>query len=252
MILLINDDGIHAPGLRALFSQLRERTGEPVIVVAPVAQQSGQAHSITLDRGLTISPHLEEHFFGFAVDGTPTDCLKLGLTVICPTRPKLVVSGINDGPNVGRSLFYSGTVAAAMEAAVEGQAAIAVSRERGATSYTDAARFTADFAGRCLGRRDLRGRVLNINLPASPREQWGPLNLVPHGLSGYEENYRPQRSGNRLTWRLAGTRIEHAHEAETDAHLLKDGRPTLSVLAPDYNSAKGLSKALTERLLAPL
>jgi len=250
MILLLNDDGIHAPGLRSLYHHLRAVCKTPVLAVAPAIQHSGQAHAITLDRGLTVSHHLEEGFFGFSIDGTPVDCLKLALKVLCPQAPRLVISGINDGPNIGRSLFYSGTVAAAMEGAIEGQVAIAVSRDRSDASWEHAAAFAAELAAVCLDRRELRGLVLNCNIPARPRAEWGELRLVRHGRSGFEERYRPSRArSGLLTWRLHGERVELDDEGETDAHALAAGHPTLTVLQPNYNV---LSDALPKRLLKRL
>ncbi|MFW5882587.1 MAG: 5'/3'-nucleotidase SurE [Planctomycetota bacterium] len=237
MILLINDDGIKAPGLRLLYQALRQHTRHPVLAVAPAAQHSGQAHAITLERGLNVDPVLESDFFGFSVDGTPVDCLKVALKVLCHTRPRLVVSGINAGPNVGRSLFYSGTVAAALEAAVEGQAALAVSQDVGETDLAAAADYAARFAHRCIGRRELVGSVLNLNLPAVGAETWGELRLVPHGMSGFDETYVPVRVGQRIALQLHGERVELEHEGETDAHALAAHHPTLSLLEPDFNAA---------------
>ncbi|MDA3962120.1 MAG: 5'/3'-nucleotidase SurE [Planctomycetota bacterium] len=238
MLLLINDDGIHAPGLRHLYRALRKETGMPVLAVAPSVQHSGQSHAITLDRGLTATPILEDDFFGFSVDGTPTDCVKLALKVLLPKEPRLVISGINDGPNVGRSLFYSGTVGAAIEAAIEGHPAIAISRDHGeGDDMAQAARYAAGIAKACLGRRELRGVVLNINIPAKLGDLETRPRLAHHGHSGFEETYRARRDQNgRLTWRLSGTRVERSNEGVTDAHLLRSGLPTLTVLHPDFNA----------------
>ncbi len=254
MILLVNDDGIKAPGLRVFAADLRRITGQAVLVVAPHQQCSGQSHAITLDRGLVIEPHLEEDFFGFSVDGTPTDCLKLALKVLCKTPPRLVISGINDGPNVGRSLFYSGTVAVAMEAAIEGQLAIAVSLDHGDTDRGDgvmaqASIYAARFVRQCLGVRRLGGMVLNLNLPGMPVRRWQPLAMVRHGLSGFDESYSAVQGGSHITWKLSGERVELDSEGDTDAHRLAAGHPTLSVLRPDCNAAEGvLGKRLAQRL----
>ena len=250
MILLVNDDGIHAPGLRQLYRELRSVTRQPVLAVAPTIQHSGQAHAITLDRGLTVTPVLDGDFFGFAIDGTPVDCLKLAIKVLAPEPPALVVSGINDGPNVGRSLFYSGTVGAAMEAAVEGFAAVAVSRDVDGGDFGPAATYAARLAKACLGRRELVGSVVNVNLPATLTDLDAPLAMVPHGRSGFEERYRPQRSRTgHLTWHLSGTRVELPDEGTTDAHLLAAGHPTLSLLKPNYNAP---GDHLPERILRRL
>lgn len=250
MILLVNDDGIQAQGLRVLYQALRERCHVPVLALAPSAQHSGQSHAITLDRGLSINAVHEDNFFGFTIDGTPCDCIKLGIKVLCQQKPLLVVSGINRGPNVGRSIFYSGTVGAALEAAVEGFPAISVSLDSGYDIYNDAAAFAADIAHACLRREELIGQVVNVNIPAMPAQHWQEPKLVEHGLSGFDEQYKAvSDSGDRITWFLEGTRVEHAWEDDTDAHALRDGHPTISFLKPNFNiSSQDSSKRLSKRL----
>jgi 5'-nucleotidase len=250
VILLVNDDGIDHPGLRALYAALRARTGMPVLAVVPSQQRSGLSHAITLDRGLSILPRLEEGFFGFAVDGTPTDCTKLGLAVVCPEPPKLVVSGINDGPNVGRSLFYSGTVGAAMEGAVEGYAGLAVNRDLGDGGFADAATLAAEVAAWMLAApAAFRGRVLNLNIPAGPRAQWRPMRIAAHGHSGFREGYKPVRDvRDHIAWRLAGEWVAAADDGDSDAHLLSAGHPVATVLQPELNGDQRLLQPLIERL----
>lgn len=245
MILLVNDDGINAPGMRSLYQALRRRCRMPVIALAPGSQHSGQSHAITLDRPLSVSMVHDGSFFGFTIDGTPCDCIKLGIKVLCPEEPLLIVSGVNNGPNVGRSLFYSGTVGAALEAAVEGFPAIAVSQDLDYDTFEDSARFAADLAHACMRQTELRGLVLNVNTPAAPRSAWQETEIVPHGLSGFEEQYQAIReAGDRISWRLRGTRMEHSHEERTDAHALRQGHPTISFLNPDFNmqSLNGLER----------
>jgi len=116
LILLTNDDGIYAPGLTALEDELRE-IGE-VCVVAPATEQSGVGHSITFLRPLVCKEIFDgERRRGWAVEGSPADCVKLGVFELCPRRPDLVVSGLNGGLNAGINVLYSGTVAAAIEGA---------------------------------------------------------------------------------------------------------------------------------------
>lgn len=240
VIILVNDDGIEAPGLRALYHALRSACKMPVLAVAPQVERSGVGHAITLQKGLRITPvwDASDDFFGFAVNGTPVDCCKLAIKVIAPERPRLVIAGINDGPNVGRSLFYSGTVGAAMEAAVEGYCAMAVSMDRSdQPAWKAAAELAVRIAKRALRQgKLLQGQVLNLNIPTHGPEHWRPMRLVPHGLSGFEERYAPQaQKDGSVRWVLDGTRIELEHEGETDAHALRAGHSTLSVLCPDYN-----------------
>src|SRR5438270_3486135 len=128
-ILLTNDDGVYAPGLRALRKQL-QKLGE-VTVVAPAGEQSAVGHSITLLTPLLVQEVLDEHDrpMGWAVEGRPADCVKLALLELLPEPPDLVVSGLNAGANAGINVLYSGTVAAAIEAAFFRITSIACSLE---------------------------------------------------------------------------------------------------------------------------
>jgi 5'-nucleotidase len=253
VILLINDDGIAAPGLRALYRALRRQCDRPVLAVAPATERSGQSHAITLDRHLNVTARHEDGFFGFAIDGTPTDCTKLALNVLCHTEPDLVVSGINDGPNVGRSLFYSGTVGAALEAAVMGLPAVAVSRNKGGEGFEDAADFAVGWIKRLLGKGGLRGHVLNINLPAGPASTWNEPRLAQHGHSGYKEIYQPVRdTKERIAWRLHGEWVASESDESTDAALLSAGHPVLTMLAPSLNARTDGIAAFLKQTHGPL
>jgi 5'-nucleotidase len=171
-ILLTNDDGIFAPGLAALYQELR-RQGE-VAVVAPESEQSAVGHAISLITPLRVERVcLDGGVKGWAVRGTPADCVKIALAELLPEPPELVISGINLGPNVGINVLYSGTVSAATEASILGVKGVAVSLN----TYRD-----ADFATAArLTRRLLQllpqwpewspEVCLNINLPALPEEQ---------------------------------------------------------------------------------
>ena len=263
MILLVNDDGIDAPGLRALYAALRSICGRPVLAVAPSHERSGQSHAITIDRALTATARMSGDFFGFAIDGTPVDCVKLAIARLCPTPPELVVSGINDGPNVGRSIFYSGTLGAAMEAAIAGLPALAASRARGAdevvdpagarlndprfpaeSRFADGAALTADLARKLLAAAPRPGRVVSLNIPAGPATGWRPLRLARHALGGFVETYAPQSTGDgRTQWVLDGawsTTASSAAEAD-DAALLSAGHPVVTTLRPDVNDDAGLA-----------
>ena len=125
-ILLTNDDGIHAAGLRYLYHALL-KAGHQVQVVAPLTEQSAVGHAVTLANPLRMNEIKESNFQGIAVNGTPADCIKFALSVIYAKAPDLVLSGINAGPNVGPDVMYSGTVAAATEAAHSGCRSMAMS-----------------------------------------------------------------------------------------------------------------------------
>src|SRR5215204_477714 len=153
LILLTNVDGIRAPGLVALYREL-VKLGE-VQVVAPETVQSATGHGITLDTPLlTDRVTVEGAFTGVAVDGRPADCVKLAVSKILPRMPDLVVSGMNSGANVGINVLYSGTIAAAVEAAFLGLPAIAVSlhlRNDVKTNYKRASEFALKAIRSILG-----------------------------------------------------------------------------------------------------
>jgi 5'-nucleotidase len=145
-VLLTNDDGIYAPGLEALYKQLAVR--HSVSVIAPDREQSAVGHGITLDEPLrTNRVFVNRAFQGYAVSGTPADCIKMGVLEILKSKPEMVISGINPGANVGVNVNYSGTVAAAKEAALYGILAIAASiHSREVQNYDEAAVFITELA----------------------------------------------------------------------------------------------------------
>ncbi len=160
-VLLTNDDGIHSPGIIALenaFSQLAE-----VTVVAPNREMSATSHSLTIHRPVRYE---EVGSHKFAVDGTPADCVLLALNYLLPAKPDLVVSGINKGPNLGRDIGYSGTVAAAIEAAYHDIPAFAISlATRTELRFEEAAQFAVSLASKMQNEPLAAGILLNVNVP---------------------------------------------------------------------------------------
>jgi len=160
-ILVTNDDGIDAPGIAALEHALAA-LGE-IYTVAPINEQSAASRRITLRRPFRYETRGKNRF---AVDGTPADCAMMALTHILEDPPDLVVSGINNGPNLGENVFYSGTVAAAAEGAKYGIPAIAMSvNQRVDIDYTQAANFAAELALKVLSQGLPAGIALNVNVP---------------------------------------------------------------------------------------
>ena len=164
-ILLTNDDGIYAKGLWALFERLSSR--HRVTVIAPDRERSGVGHGITLHAPLRANRvEVNGGHMGFAVNGTPVDCVRLGITEITTQAQDLVISGINPGRNVGAHIHYSGTVSAAREAALSGVPAISVSVcSRQVGDYGRAARFTASLARKVAENGLPFGTMLNVNIP---------------------------------------------------------------------------------------
>src|SRR5438552_11864462 len=168
-ILLTNDDGVYAPGLRALRAEL-QKLGE-VVVVAPATEQSAVGHSITLLTPLLVQEVLDEQsrFLGWAVEGRPADCVKLALLELLPEPPDLIVSGLNAGSNAGINVLYSGTVAAAIEGAFFQRTSIAVSLEYSRPKPLDFARAAELARGvieQILAREPPVGSLFNVNIPS--------------------------------------------------------------------------------------
>ena len=238
-ILLSNDDGIRAAGLRALAEALSD-LGR-VVVVAPDRERSAQSHAFTLDRPL----RCEEVEPGwFSVDGTPADCVYIGLLKICEERPNLVCTGINHGLNLGSDVFYSGTVAGAVEAALRDVPAIAMSydfrlgREAG---FKGAAKFAHALARAVLAEGLPPGTLLNVNVPANPvaaRYLWTRL-----GKRVYRDqvDQRADLRGRHYYW-IGGPAEKSADEPGSDCHALSAGVTTVTPLGLDLTHAGLLAK----------
>ncbi|MBI4230272.1 MAG: 5'/3'-nucleotidase SurE [Planctomycetes bacterium] len=243
--LLTNDDGIQSEGLWALAAALKPH-GE-VTVVAPLSEASATSQSITLARPLRILPYrnplgIEAH----AVDGTPADCVKLGLLRIVP-RATCVVAGINRGANVGGGVFYSGTVAAAREGRLAGREAAAVSLHV-IPGETPDFRPAASHAALVLARL-LRGGgervVWNLNYPA--RLVRTEVCVVPQDGNGLRERYDDAPGAGFV---LEGTWEERPPEARTDLAMIRSGRISLTPLTVDWTDRVALDAA-SEILFAP-
>lgn len=165
-ILLTNDDGIEAEGLAALYHELSHLA--EVIVVAPDGERSAFGHAITLSHPLRFKEVWENgHLFGYAVSGTPVDCVKLAIGVILSSKPDLVISGINLGLNTGVHVIYSGTVSAALEAVILGVPALAASCAlNGTMDFSSSAGFISNLAIQALEKGLPPHTILNVNMPS--------------------------------------------------------------------------------------
>jgi 5'-nucleotidase len=183
IILVTNDDGIAAPALKRLREELRP-LGR-VVTVAPDRDQSATSHSLTLHRPFRIH-RLEEDVY--SVDGTPTDCVVAACHGLLDELPGLVVSGINHGPNMGEDVFYSGTVAAAIEGTLQGAAAIASSLvTRELTDFVEPARFIGKVARQVLEHGLPPRRLLNVNMPHRPWSEVQGVRVTRLGSRVYQD-----------------------------------------------------------------
>ena len=186
-ILVTNDDGVDAPGLLAL-KQALEKIGQ-VTVFAPEHNWSAAGHTKTMHKPLRVNQvKLADGTLAYASSGAPSDCVALAVLGLLPRRPDLVVSGINQGANLGHDITYSGTVAAAMEGVISGIPAIAVSLDSyESQDFACAAEFAARLAAHVLARGLPPNTLLNVNVPAVPREEIAGVLVTRLGKRVYRD-----------------------------------------------------------------
>jgi 5'-nucleotidase len=234
-IVLTNDDGIQAPGLRALYHGL-VAAGHKVTVIAPLAEQSAVGHAITFALPVLVKEFNEQNFQGFGVHGTPVDCMKLGLTSLITDKPDLVLSGINAGANVGPDILYSGTVAAATEAAHMGYYSMALSFN---SFQLNELSEHAAFASRLIERfpwETLPPRcVLNLNFPNLPMSHTKELKICTQTDAVWRDWYEKGKDprGNTYWW-INGEIPEDAVHQDSDYALLNAGHITLTPLRFEF------------------
>ncbi|MBI3066574.1 MAG: 5'/3'-nucleotidase SurE [Deltaproteobacteria bacterium] len=233
IILLSNDDGIQSEGLTALDNALRSVAD--VYTVAPDRAQSSMSHALTLHRPLRVNELGPRRL---SVDGTPVDCVKLALTGLLPVRPDLVISGINKGPNLGDDIIYSGTVSAAIEGALLGLPAIAVSL----VTFKDFDfRAAADFIMHLLGQIQQREippkTLLNVNVPPIPKGEIKGWRLTRMGKRHYSENIveRVDPRGGKYYW-IGGDDLGFAQDDGTDGVAVQEGYVSVTPLQVDLTN----------------
>jgi 5'-nucleotidase len=236
-ILLTNDDGIYAPGLAAIERQLR-RLGE-VCVVAPTTEQSGVGHSITYLTPLIVKEVYDgDRRWGWMVEGSPADCVRVGISELCGWRPDLVVSGINSGLNVGINVLYSGTVAAAIEGAFFGITSVAVSLEFDEHDRFDpAARIARQIIEQILAQKSPEPQLYNLNIPIAALDSPAPVRTVPMDVVHYGERFEKRTDpwGRAYYW-ATGKPGPELGQQETDLTAIAKGSITLTPL--DYSMTK--------------
>lgn len=242
-ILLTNDDGIYAPGLAALERELR-RLGE-VVVVAPATEQSGVGHSITYLTPLIVKEvYNGDRRWGWTVEGSPADCVRIAIAELCPWRPDLVVSGINNGLNVGINVLYSGTVAAAIEGAFFRITSVAVSLEFDEHAQFDkAACLARQVIQQVLENKRPEPQLYNLNIPTAALEGTPQVRIVPMDVTQYGERFEKRLDpwGRAYYWATGGP-PPPLGEHETDLSAIAQGLVTLTPL--DYNMTR--RAAMTE------
>lgn len=223
-ILVSNDDGIDSLGIQVLAQYLSEIAD--VTVVAPHQEQSAVGHSITMQLPLRISKYMKNgDLFGYAVDGTPADCVKIGIRNIMQQRPDLVVSGINHGSNTAINIIYSGTVSAAREAAIMDVPSIAISVANHAVQNFDFAGKVAQSIARLVVEKEAdlpKGTLLNVNVPDVPENEINGILLTKQGKSKWDDIYEERKDpyGRNYYW-LRGDLVEVDKDLDTDQAAVK-------------------------------
>ena len=235
-ILISNDDGILAPGLAALRAVVADM-GE-ISVVAPHSPQSASAHAITLRTAMVVGNVKLAEFTGISVDGRPADCVRLAIRELLDQRPDLVLTGINDNSNVGVNLFYSGTVAAAAEAAMMGIPAVAFSaaaKDR-PPDFARAAVLCRKVLDHLLEAGMSSGDLINVNIPDLHTAGYPTGLSVVHQSGGeiHDKYIREVGSDGRETWRLSDSySYGPHHHADSDVGCLGEGKITITPLCID-------------------
>jgi len=242
-LLLTNDDGIYARGLSALREELSKDAN--CLVVAPETEQSAVGHAITISRPLMVRRAKKNgSFWGFAVSGTPADCVKLGLRELAEEPIDLVVSGINLGANVGINVIYSGTVSAATEGAILGVPSMAISLDTHRDAdFSFAARFARRMVPFMLRGNPLGNISLNINIPAIPKKDIKGIAVVKQGRARLMENYekRMDPRDNIYYWLAGETQLPEKEDLDSDACSLRKGMITITPIYYDLTRHDALS-----------
>ncbi len=241
-ILLTNDDGIRALGIRTMAEAL-ERAGHTVSVVAPMRQQSGVSQCLTIFDPLRTTEYRDGRYHGIGVYGTPADCVKLALGSLLPTRPDLIISGMNLGANVGPDLLYSGTVAAAIEGSQDGIPSLALSyNDHEATDISDQALHATQLIEKIPWAKLPKKRVINVNYPKCAISAIKGVRVCPQSLVNWQNLYQKNTDprGRSYYW-LIGNLDEASIAKDSDIALLRQNYVTISPLRFEFTDFESIS-----------
>ena len=240
-ILVTNDDGVNAPGLLALALEMRKLGG--VTVLAPDRNWSASGHVKTMHRPLRVSEiQLADGTTALASDGAPSDCVALAMLGLLPDKVDLVVSGINPNANAGHDVTYSGTVTAAMEAAIWGLPGVAVSldspaKRPGALDYAPAASIARRVVAQVIEHGLPKGILLNVNVPYLPENEIKELRVTRQGLRVYHDRLdeRKDPRGRPYYW-IGGDAPTGIPETGSDIGALAEGAVSITPLCLDLTA----------------
>lgn len=241
-ILLTNDDGYYAPGLQTLYRALKTRTNHDLSIAAPKSQRSAAGHSITLFQPLFLTEHeLDGPYRGYAISGTPSDCVKLAVQGKILPKPDVIISGINFGPNLGTDVFYSGTVSAAMEGVLLGVPALAVSLA--SLTYQDFEPAAAYMAQKLdLFIQHTQAGLLNINFPGSAAAEWKGLKATRLGKAVYDNVFERRVNPRGKTYFWQSGDLTQDLEPDTDLRAVQEGFVSLTPMHSDLTDFLALEK----------
>lgn len=252
-ILVSNDDGIDSAGIYALVETLKDIA--EVTVVAPHKEQSAVGHAITMQTPLRVFEYQKNgKFFGYAIDGTPADCIKIGIRNLMTAPPDLVLSGINHGSNTAINIIYSGTVSAAREAAIMDVPSIAISiTSHVVMDFSYASRIATQLAIQVYEKGLPKGTMLNVNVPNLPEDQIAGILLTKQGKSKWDDIYekRIDPYGRNYYW-LTGNLMDVDNLLELDQAAIKKNYVSISPIhfdLTDYQTFNDMKKWKVENLL---
>jgi len=238
-VLITNDDGVHSPGLMALFRAMKALA--EAVVVAPDRERSAVSHALTIHRPLRVH-RLREGVY--SVDGTPTDCVAVAVGKLLPQRPQLIVSGINRGGNLGDDLTYSGTVSAAIEGTILGIPSMAVSLNVGSTEhahYETAQHYAAVLARKVLEEALPYDTLLNVNVPNLPLKEVKGVRFTRQGKRVYDGAVHEIHSpwGELYYW-IGGGRPYWERAEDTDIEAVLQGYVSITPIHLDLTNHEAL------------
>ncbi len=243
LILVVNDDGITAPGIRALVEAVRP-LGE-VIVVAPDSPQSGMGHAITINKPLRLSKvEIFEGIASYHCSGTPADCVKIAVDKVMHRHPDLCVSGINHGSNSSINVLYSGTMSAAVEASLEGIPAVGFSLcdYRHEADFSVATHFARIICQQILANGLAEASLLNVNIPKLSQTEIKGIKICRQAIAKWEEEFiqRQDPYGRDYYW-LTGNFVNHDHGTDTDEWALANGYVSVVPVQYDLTAHHGIA-----------
>jgi len=237
LILITNDDGVYAPGVLSLFQGLKE-IGRPIII-APTRDNCGARHSLTMDRPLSVK-QIDEDIF--AIDGTPADCVTIGLGKILSTKPDILVSGINPGANLGHDVSYSGTVSAAREGVMRGVPSMALSMAgESPFLYKTAVSFAQKMARTILANGIPHDCLLNINVPNLPLNEIKGTRLTHQGTRVYADAIKEVSDPwSRTRYWIGGGIPSQDTSEESDSNAILANQISITPIHLDLTHYKAL------------